>query len=479
MPEPVLYVPGYPACHLHDGDGTRFFLNAGTVLSGGSSALLEGPDDLSAAGDDGVRAGEPIRRVALLVIDLEKYAATLYRVLDRLGVTELVPFGWDWRRPVWDDEHDWTVQQRLEVAIRDLRLRSGRPVTVIAHSTGGLIVRRLFEAQPEVLGDVRRLISFGVPWAGLLRSLTYLVGGQDFGPTISARRTLEILARSWAAFDLIPSDPTHMPGLNLAYRQQGGVRVPVDLLAERGWLEAFPEGLRGAADLRAREAAERLADRRPRIDTGGRELEVVNVVGWGHPTQIAAQVTGTGSAMRVTVEPPTSNDPEMDGGDGTAPRRSVAWLEGGNGVDVTTVHLPIGVLGNSRTRTHTELWLNPGGENLLAHHLAGEPLAPFTHLALGREALQSDGPPDITVRAVALDTAGRPLPDARLELRDLTPGGPIVYQFNPAFEGRGLLTVPRARIRRRQGNAKVRTLTVRFVWNGGQSRETFSFKESP
>ncbi|HMB53234.1 MAG TPA: hypothetical protein VKU40_07955, partial [Thermoanaerobaculia bacterium] len=120
-----------------------------------------------------------------------------------------------------------------------------------------------------------------------------------------------------------------------------------------------------------------------------------------------------------------------------------------------------------------------GGENLLAHHLAGKPLAPFTHVAFGREALQSNGPPDIAVRAVALDTAGRPLPNARLELRDLTPGGPIVYQFNPALEGRGLLTVPRARIRRRQGNPKVRTLTVRFVWDGGRSRETFSFLESP
>lgn len=485
MPQPVLFVPGLPGSHLRDASGKEFFLNGGTIASGGGNRLLEGPDDLGPQGDDGVRAGEPIKSVKILIFDVQKHARPLYRYLEKLGVRDLAKFGWDWRRPVWDDAAPFSVQNRLETAIRKLAQDAGQPITLIAHSTGGLVVRHLIEQRAQsVLPSIRRLISFGVPWAGVLRTLSYLSGTESFGGVIPPARVQNVMAHDWAGFDLIPPDLSATPGLDLVYREQNGNRVPVSLLTERDWLQNLPANLRASAIQRATAAAQRLAGRGPRIETGNRPLEVVNVVGWGFPTQINAVVTGAGPTMRVAVQPTDSNDPELDGGDGTVPRRSAAWLEGGGAGDVKTYHLPVGVLSNSRTRTHTSLWFNPGGRNLLSHLLKGDALEPFTYLALGKEALDSGGPNQITARAVALDSNGGPLVNARVELMDLTPGGNVSHVFDPAFDGRALFKVPRSRLRRRAGNHRVRTFTARFSWEEGGvtrtgDRQTFSFLESP
>ena len=452
MAEPVLFIPGYPASELRTAEKKIFpSLDLG-------QALLEGPGDLDT--DDGVRTGEPIRAyLSLLIFDLAKQAGSLYRLLDRIGVVHVERFGWDWRRPVWDDAHDWSVQNRLEVAIRDLRLRTGQPVTLLAHSTGGLIVRHLLERRPDrVLPHVRRLVALGVPWAGLIRTIHFLQGDDGFVGVVPPRRTQQILARSWAAFDLVPPDPTHLAQPLVYRRSAGGGRQAVDPLEETGWLNVLPPELRQDALDRAGEASQRLRGRRPTLELGGRPLDVVNVAGWGYPTQVEAEATGVGPEMRLAAI-------RSDDGDGTVPRRSAAWLEGGDGVAVRTYHLPVGYQTTARVHPHAALWQNPGGHNLLRHLLAGEPLQPFAYAALDRDDSRENGPPIVRVRLVALNPDGTPAANARVRTTDLQGGAQLEEEFDPANEGRHLMRVPRNLMRVIERQDRYRRFGLEISWD--------------
>ena len=467
MTDPVLFVPGFPGSHLRDADGTRIFL----TLSA-SNPLLAGPDTL---GDDGVRADEPIRAALTLgFLDIAKQAGTLYDLLDTLGVDPL-KHGWDWRRPVWDEAPGFGTQARLAAAIEAAFAADG-PVTVIAHSTGGLVVRALLEARHDLVPKVGRLIAFGVPWAGVLLTLDYLNGDRGFaGGLVSAARSQEVIAAAWAAFDLIPPDPAHLADpltgvpLLMTYRTDaGGAKVAVDPFADLGWLDVLPVGLRAGARTRAREAARRNRLRRPRIDTGGRALDVVNVVGWGWRTSPAAELVGDGAGLRMRIDR-DEPDAVLGRGDGTVPRRSAAWLEGGDGVTVRTYHLPVGYLTTSRKHPHASLWSNPGGRDLLRHLLAGAPLPPLVHAAIDHEDSRPNGPAVVRVWVSALDAAGQRLPAAVVEAVDLQPANPrIEAAFSQAGQGRALIRIPRARMRRGGGN-RVLHFELRVRWNGGVS----------
>lgn len=467
MPSPVIFIPGFPGTHLLDATGKRIFL----TLSA-SNPLLGGPDDLR---DDGVRAGDPIRAALTLgFLDIAKQAGTLYDLLATLDI-DPVKVGWDWRRPVWDEAAGFGSQARLAAAI-EAAFAGGGPVTVIAHSTGGLVVRHLLETRPELVPKVRRLIAFGVPWAGVLLTLDYLNGERGFaGGLVSAARSQEIIAAAWAAFDLVPPDPTHLldpltgDPLLLTYRRGAdGAKQPLDPFADLAWLDVLPVSQRAGARNRAREAARRNRLRRPRIDTGGRPLEVVNVVGWGWRTAPSAELVGDGPGARMRIDR-DEPDAALGRGDGTVPRRSAAWLEGGNGVSVRTYHLPVGYLSTSRKHPHASLWMNPGGRELLRHHLADAPLPPMIHAAVDHEDGRPNGPEVMRVWVSALDADGQRLPAAVVEAIDLRPANPpIQVPFSPADHGRAVIRIPRARMRV-GGGGRVLHFELRVRWNGGVS----------
>ncbi len=442
MPKPTIFVPGLPGSHLLDRDTEKkLFLNIPAILSPSRKKeilrRLRGPDDL-VAGDD-VVAGKPIRRVAkLLFFDLAKQADSLYDILRGIG-SEPAKFGWDWRRPVYDRP----MLERLEEAIVRLHRTTGKQVVVIVHSTGGLVIRRLLEEQSGnsgFLSRIERVIAFGVPWAGLPKPFLYLDGERSFGlGLINRRQARDLLGHSWAAFDLLPPDPaktdmTDQTGTPLNMVVDGNGRQ-VSPLIKRDW---FHPDLKRPMDLRADAADRELGRRSATLELG---IPVTNVVGWGTETTFRAQITGSGSRQSVEFFD-GKGDATLDGGDGTIPRVSAAWLRG---PEVNTYHVPVGIVPRATKHPHSTLWRNPGGRNLLRHFVGGKPLAPFLYATVDDSDFFSGD--TVRVRVVALDAGGQPLADARVKTRDLSGGQQIEQAFDSAREGRHLMRIPRARIR--------------------------------
>ena len=155
--KPVVFVPGFPASELRQRSrDRRIFPPAISDVTDSARrrellALLRGPDD--PPGD--VEAGEPVRGA----LGLTKQAQSLYDILRDIGYTSqdgslLARFGWDWRRGVDDP----AVQDALAGVIERLAARHGRQVVMIVHSTGGLVLRALLEARPQLAGRIEHIL---------------------------------------------------------------------------------------------------------------------------------------------------------------------------------------------------------------------------------------------------------------------------------------------------------------------------------
>jgi len=469
MPDPVIYVPGLPASHLRSTNpDKRIFIRLSPGAFG--NALLRGPNDLSV--DDGVREDGPISSVKLGFIDIARQAKSLYKRLKKYKIVP-VKFGWDWRRPVYDDTYDWSAHPRLARTIRDLRRDSGERVTIIVHSTGGLVLRKCLEQEPQLAASIRKVIAFGVPWAGTPQSMLYINAQSGFAGVVSAAKAQKVLVHAWAGFDLFPPNPAHLVdergrALNLTFRQQGNGKRQVSALTDRDWLRSLPEALRAPALQRCIASNAHLGSRRPTIDLGGRRLEVVNVAGFGLTSPVAARLTGTGAHGKMRVEQNRGDD-TLDGGDGTVPRVSASWLQGDANVDVSTYNIPVGIYPSSARRVHKSLWSNPGSINLLDHHLGGRDLKPFCYSAIDVDDWMPGAGhgPNVRIRCVALDAAGAKLQDARVATRNYS-GGNVEEDFDADRDGRHLLTLNRQRIPRHD---TVRRLMLEIRWtDNGRSR---------
>ena len=468
MPKPVLFIPGYPGTHILERDtGKKVFLNIPGLLHPASKKRilkqLEAPDDLTTL--DPLVAGEPIRKLAnFLFFDLAKQADSLYDILGKMGL-QPVRFGWDWRRPVYDIE----MQDRLKQAIRVEAQGAQEPVTIIAHSTGGLVARYLLEnnkSDAGFLASIERLIGFGVPWAGTLKSLLFLTGTNGFGPFLTKPETKRVVSLTWAAFDLLPPDPdkTTMEtadGQPLRLAIDGAGRQVTPLL-KRGW---FPASLKEPMGLRADAADGTLGQRTSSLNLGGHSIPVTNVVGWGAETTVRAVMTGPPDQLDVAFVNEEGDDLQS-GGDGTVPRVSAAWLRG---ADVNSYHVPVGRDHGGKTNPHSTLWRNPGGRNLLRHLLGGLPLAPFVYGAVDAEDALRTSAPNVRVRLVALDSGGKPLADASVRATDLLGAPTDTSEFPASGEGRHLIIIPRSHIR--PAGPQHRRFTLEFTWREqGQTR---------
>ena len=184
----VFVLPGIVGSNLKQGlppRDDRIWLSA--RLLGGFDRLAYLPGGADHVADDG-----PIG----LVYD---------KLLGYLDAThEVIPFGYDWRRPL--EEEALRLAGRLRQAL-DARQASGRPVRVLAHSMGGLLARTVQLVAPDVWTRLMahadaRLVMLGTPNGGSWAPMQVLSGDDTFGNALAAigspfatRRARKLMAR--------------------------------------------------------------------------------------------------------------------------------------------------------------------------------------------------------------------------------------------------------------------------------------------
>jgi pimeloyl-ACP methyl ester carboxylesterase len=413
MPQkPVVFVPGFPASELlRKSNGQKIFPpQLGDLLNATKKQrlirLLCGPDSPPGA----IVAGEPIRDV----LGIAKQAQSLYERLQEYGYTigsgdNFRAVGWDWRKAI----DDASIQNALAEAIELLSQRNGgAKVVVIAHSTGGLVLRSLLEARPALAPLIDQVLAFGIPWAGALKSLRYLAKGERFGIGPASLKPTEVrtvMRHAQAAFDLCPPDPqktamTTEAGvkLDLFVDAQGVQRGP---LIELAWAGSPPDPLvvTGAAAADAR-----LGTRSSVMQLAGQPTPAItNVVGWGGTTDVSCVLDARGK-----LEFRTGKE-----GDTTVAAVSAGWLRGAT---VRTFFLPIGLYPTSGIpQFHPRLWDSPPVSELFDQVLDGKPAGPFVCGAVDSdEAIDKQSP--VTLRLTAADDTGAPLPAATVKLPGVT-----------------------------------------------------------
>jgi pimeloyl-ACP methyl ester carboxylesterase len=120
---------------------------------------------------------------------------------DGLGLTpgEFHEFAFDWRKGVS------AAAEELDAMLGGLP-DPGRPVTLIAHSQGGLVAARLFQLGGPGSNRVGRLVAVGCPFAGLLKTLTMIAEHSGVLADILPHDPIRaLLAGMPGTYELMPS----------------------------------------------------------------------------------------------------------------------------------------------------------------------------------------------------------------------------------------------------------------------------------
>jgi hypothetical protein len=110
-------------------------------------------------------------------------------LIERLADThEVVPFAYDWRRPIEDEARRLAVEIDARLVERNA---SQQPVRIIAHSMGGLVARTLRLEKPDtwkrmMARDGARLLMLGTPNGGSWAPMQTLSGDDTFGNALVA-----------------------------------------------------------------------------------------------------------------------------------------------------------------------------------------------------------------------------------------------------------------------------------------------------
>ncbi|MDO8669050.1 MAG: hypothetical protein Q7K65_02020, partial [Candidatus Buchananbacteria bacterium] len=205
---PVLIVPGLMGTEMKNGDELLWadiprMMNP--LNTDGFMDLLAFNGDLIAT-NDGVYKNNVIRNP----LNVYDYTGNLIQDFQSQSYIEnenLFTFPYDWRYGVTGKYTDGkTNTDLLKQKIQDILTQTGaQKVDIIAHSMGGLIVKK-YVVDNVASHHIGKTVFVGVPNTGAPKSIKVLLQGDNFGVLgLSDAEMKKISANMPAAYDLLPS----------------------------------------------------------------------------------------------------------------------------------------------------------------------------------------------------------------------------------------------------------------------------------
>lgn len=187
----ILFIPGIKGTELHENQRKVWFPNKEADLK---SMEIENQ----------LEVGDPIN----LVNAFGKITVHIYKgIIDEFNPDEIDFFKYDWR-------HDITQHVEKLVA-RILELRQKEPVTIVAHSMGGMLAKLGILALDQIgqSSAVNKLITLGTPWFGSADAFKALAYGEpgiflkasQFFKFFDDKKTRKIARQFPSVYQLLPS----------------------------------------------------------------------------------------------------------------------------------------------------------------------------------------------------------------------------------------------------------------------------------
>ena len=206
---PVIIIPGVMGTEMFNGieklwiDFARNFLDIGDEFMDS----LQFNEDLTPT-NIGVTIGDVIRKVIGTIKGVEfsilNYTDELIKEFENQGYiegTDLFLFPYDWRYGV-NDDNVLKLKQRI---INVLEQSNSEKVDIIAHSTGGLIVKK-YVVTNSLEHYIDKAIFVGVPNTGAPQAIKTLLEGSNFSNPFLAQSEMKKIAKNLpVVYDLAPS----------------------------------------------------------------------------------------------------------------------------------------------------------------------------------------------------------------------------------------------------------------------------------
>lgn len=188
----ILFIPGIKGTELHENQRKVWFPNKEADLK---SMEIENQ----------LEVGDPIN----LVNAFGKITVHIYKgIIDEFKPEEIDFFSYDWRQDV--------TEHVEKLVARVLELRQKEPVTIIAHSMGGMLAKLGILALNEIgqSSAVNKLITLGTPWFGSADAFKALAYGEPgiFLKTsqllkfLDDKKTRKIARQFPSVYQLLPSE---------------------------------------------------------------------------------------------------------------------------------------------------------------------------------------------------------------------------------------------------------------------------------
>ena len=307
--EPIVIVPGIAGTILQDANGSEVWPNIKKMLVSPSDNYL----DALTVGASTIRAAAILKTVTLVVggvtVLSDDFYGNLIKAFANEGYVEgkdLFTVPYDWRLDI-----DSSVSALAGVIARARAAASSGKINIIAHSMGGLLVKKYLATVAAATGApasfLDKLVLAGVPEIGAPYAFKILDYGDDLGIPIVSRDEVRRIAHSMPAmYELLPSARYAAVAGSYMHDFRGGGSVSLDHAA----IARFLAGVAGANSdpaLAARADAFHLT-----IDTAPVAApNVYTIVGCGKPTIAGYDLYDNGVV-----------DLEWESGDGTVPEVS-------------------------------------------------------------------------------------------------------------------------------------------------------------